>query len=206
MAQALQQGLARYLSAAQLAYLGQAKIGIAGAGGLGSNCAYLLVRSGIRQLRIVDFDVIEPSNLNRQLYWPDDVGRLKVTALRERLMLLEPALQCEALALRVTDANAGSLFADCDVVIEALDQAADKCMLAEQYAAAPMLFVAASGLGGWGQADTIRTRRLQGDFYVVGNEYSAADGATPPLAPQVMVAAAKQADVVINYLLAKAGE
>ena len=62
------------------------RIGIAGAGGLGSNVAVNLVRTGVKKLKIVDFDVVDESNLNRQFYFMDQVGRPKVEALRENLL------------------------------------------------------------------------------------------------------------------------
>ena len=82
--------LARHLPPGHIARLRDARVGIAGAGGLGSNCAMLLVRSGIRRLRIADPDVVDLSNLNRQFFFPGQVGRAKVDALAENLRALNP--------------------------------------------------------------------------------------------------------------------
>ena len=71
------------------------KIGIAGAGGLGSNVAVHLVRSGISSLKICDFDVIENSNLNRQFYFKDQIGQNKVNALFENLKRINPSLNLQ---------------------------------------------------------------------------------------------------------------
>jgi sulfur carrier protein ThiS adenylyltransferase len=60
------------------------RIGIAGCGGLGSNCAVALSRVGIGRLILVDFDVVELSNLNRQYYFRDQIGLLKTEALTEK--------------------------------------------------------------------------------------------------------------------------
>ena len=64
-------------------------IGIAGAGGLGSNVAISLSRAGIGKLIISDFDIIEPSNLNRQQYFIEQIGKPKVIALKENLMRIK---------------------------------------------------------------------------------------------------------------------
>ena len=86
MHNALHNGLARYLSPDQLEALRAARVGIAGAGGLGSNAALMLARSGVGNLVLVDDDVVDASNLTRQQYWPRHVGRPKVEALAELLL------------------------------------------------------------------------------------------------------------------------
>ena len=79
-----------YLKPDEANALGSACVGIAGAGGLGSNCAMHLVRSGIGKLVIADFDTVNESNLNRQFFFRDQVGRVKVEALRENLLRINP--------------------------------------------------------------------------------------------------------------------
>ena len=61
------------------------RIGIAGAGGIGSNVAMLLVRAGFTKFTIVDFDYLEQSNLNRQFYFEDQLGKSKVESLKINL-------------------------------------------------------------------------------------------------------------------------
>ena len=63
-----------YLTPAERAVLERARIGIAGAGGLGSNCAMHLVRAGVRRLVVADFDVVGESNLNRQFFFRDQLA------------------------------------------------------------------------------------------------------------------------------------
>ena len=108
------------------------KIGIAGVGGIGSNVAVNLVRSGIEALKIIDFDRVERSNLNRQFYFHDQIGRLKVEALRENLQRIRPDLRVEAIAQRIDNLNCQALFADCNLIVEGFDRQADKKMLVEQ--------------------------------------------------------------------------
>lgn len=143
------------------------KIGIAGVGGIGSNVALNLVRSGVARLTIVDFDRVEPSNLNRQFYFADQIGMRKVEALSANLRRIAPDLAIEALAQRIDPGNCGQLFADCDLIVEGLDRQADKKMLFETFAESRIV-VSACGIAGTDLA-AIRTRRLgngciAGDF------------------------------------------
>jgi len=143
------------------------KIGIAGVGGIGSNVALNLVRSGITRLKFIDFDRIEPSNLNRQFYFADQVGMFKVEALMINLSRINPEVRLEALVQRIDADNCKSLFADCDLIVEGFDRQGDKKMLFETFAESKIV-VSASGIAG-SELDTIRTRQIgkaciAGDF------------------------------------------
>jgi sulfur carrier protein ThiS adenylyltransferase len=117
-----EEALLKYLSADDLTKLQEFKIGIAGAGGLGSNAAGMLVRTGFKQFKIVDFDVVEPSNLNRQFYFWPQLGQKKVEALKENLRLINPDVHIEAVAERIEAQNIEAMFADCHIVVEAFDK------------------------------------------------------------------------------------
>lgn len=197
----LYRGLERYFSAEQLARIAAVRVGIAGAGGLGSNCAQMLVRSGFTQLTIADFDVVEATNLNRQFFFPDQLGKPKVEALRENLLRLNPDLKADIFNGRIDADNARRVFAGCDVIVEAFDRAECKKMLAEVFFNAGPLYISASGLGGWGNSDAITVQRLNSRFYLVGDNVTEADETAPPCAPRVHIAAAKQADLVLAYAL-----
>ena len=121
---ALTTGLARYLDEPRLQKIRQTKIGIAGAGGLGSNCAQLLVRSGFVDFVLVDFDQVENSNLNREFYFEDQIGQAKVQALARNLRQISPAVKLRTFRERVDADNVGQIFADRDVVVEAFDSTA----------------------------------------------------------------------------------
>jgi sulfur carrier protein ThiS adenylyltransferase len=143
------------------------KIAIAGVGGIGSNVAVNLVRSGIGFLRIVDHDRVESSNLNRQFYFHDQIGRFKVEALAENLKRIQPNLEVEAVVDRIDRENCRTIFADCDLIVEGLDRQEDKKMLVEHLGPERML-VSACGIAGSDLAG-IRSRRLgtcciAGDF------------------------------------------
>jgi sulfur carrier protein ThiS adenylyltransferase len=199
-----EKALSGMLGKDNLAKIQDVRVGIAGAGGLGSNCALFLVRCGFKKLSIVDFDIVEISNLNRQFYFTAQVGQRKVEALRENLLMINPGLEIEAYTKRITQDNIEGLFADRDIVVEALDGAADKRMVAEAYMDSGKLVVAASGLAGWGRSDDIAIHRIKNNFYMVGDLASETTPERPPMAPRVNIAAAKQADVIVSYVLGNA--
>ncbi len=196
-----EQGLRRYLQPEAIAKLAAVKIGIAGAGGLGSNCAQMLVRTGFRNFKIVDFDYIESSNLNRQFFFRHQIGLPKVEALRDNLQMINDEIVVEALQQKVDVDNAAELFADCHVVVEAFDRPEYKKLIVETYLHKAQLLIAVSGLAGWGKSEEIRIHRRKENFYVVGDWVSAISPDSPPLAPQVHVAAAKQADIIVSHYL-----
>ncbi len=195
----LEQGLKRYFSEAQLARLTSVTVGVAGAGGLGSNCAMLLARSGVRRMVLADFDVVEPSNLNRQFYFPADVGKPKVEALAENLARINPNLSLTLAHERLDADGVAEIFKDCPIVVEALDKAEYKAILCNRLMQTSAFVVGASGIGGAG-GPPMQKRRL-GRFICVGDFSTECDITTPPLAPRVMQAAALQADSVLELIL-----
>lgn len=183
--------------------LTRATVGIAGLGGLGSHIAVSLARLGVGRLILADFDAVDITNLNRQHYFLRHLGRPKAEALREQLIDINPYLTYEAHTVRVTPDNACALFAACDVICEAFDQADQKAMLTEAVLTGlpntPL--VAGSGMAGWGSANAIQTVRRFGQFYVCGDgESDIADG-VGLTAPRVAVCAAHQATMVMRLLL-----
>ncbi len=178
------------------------RVGIAGAGGLGSNCAAALARAGVGTLVIADFDVVSRSNLDRQFYFRDQVGMPKVDALRANLLRIDPATRVEAHGLKLDPASIASLFADCDLVVEAFDAAEAKAMLIEtMLARLPRVpVVAASGLAGWGRTDAMKVHR-SGTLVMVGDLSSEVSDAEPPIAPRVGIAANMQANEALELLL-----
>lgn len=196
----LSRGLRRYFSAGQLEALRAARVGIAGAGGLGSNCAMALVRSGLRRLVLADMDRVESSNLNRQFFFPEQAGRLKVDALAENLLRLEPGLDLELFPQELTPDNLGVVFAGCGVVVEALDRPEAKAMLLRGLLPGGAFLVCASGLGGIG-GPAMSSRPFGKNAVIVGDGSTETDADNPPCAPRVLQAAALQADAVLAYIL-----
>ena len=196
-----EKALVSYIGEEKLRKIQSVKVGIAGAGGLGSNCAFNLVRSGFTHLLIVDFDRIEYTNLNRQFYFYHQVGRSKVEVLKDNLLLINPDLCIETLTAKIERHNVENLFDDCDIVVEAFDQAIYKKLIVEAYMGSDQLLVAASGLAGWGNSDAIKTHQVKKNFYIVGDLTSEAGEDLPPISPRVNIAAAKQADVILEYVV-----
>jgi sulfur carrier protein ThiS adenylyltransferase len=185
------------------ARLKRAIVGIAGAGGLGSSIAVALTRSGIGQLIVADFDVVEPSNLNRQQYFVDQIGLAKVEALRENLARINPYVKVAVFHGRLTPENIPQLFAGVDVMVEAFDRADQKAMLVEtfldHFPAKPL--VAASGMAGFGPSNTVVTRRAANRLTLVGDGSTAAGPGQGLMAPRVGIAAHHQANAVLRLLL-----
>ena len=189
-----------YLTPEERAVLESARVGIAGAGGLGSNCAMHLVRAGIQHLTVVDFDVVNESNLNRQFFFRDQLGQKKVEALKENLLRIDPDADIRAVDMRLDAASAQEVFADCDIVVEAFDVVDAKVMLVSSFASSGKKLVTASGLAGWGRSNAMRVRKM-GNIVAIGDgETSVGDGAAP-VSPRVGIAAAMQANAVVSLLL-----
>jgi sulfur carrier protein ThiS adenylyltransferase len=176
-------------------------IGIAGAGGIGSNLAIMLVRSGFSRFVVADFDVVTISNLNRQAYTPAQLGRIKVDCLQEICTAINPDLAMETHPVRVDRSNARGLFSSCDILFEAFDDAAAKAMLFSEFMAAGKLLIGVSGIAGTGKSDEIVIRKIHHHCFMVGDAVSAVGGTIKPHAPRVMVAAAKMADIALDRVL-----
>lgn len=196
-----EQELRQVLGEDNLNKIKSTKIGIAGAGGLGSNCAVNLVRSGFSKLKIVDFDKVSVSNLNRQFYFYNQIGMFKVDALKDNLLKINSCLELELLKDKINEKNVRLVFADCDIVVEAFDKAVYKALLVESYYASEKFMVAASGLAGFGKCDAIVSKKVRKNFFLVGDSVSVVMANNPPLAPRVNIVAAKQADLILEYVL-----
>lgn len=185
------------------AIFARATVGIAGAGGLGSNCAVALARAGVGRFIIADFDAVSAPNLDRQYYFRAQVGRPKAEALAENIAAIDPSAAVEAHILRIDPAAARSHFAGCDVIVEAFDDAAAKDMLIETCMAAfPQTpIVGASGLAGIGRFEAIRVLR-SGNLILCGDFENEVSAQLPPFAPRVAIVANLQADLVLELLLA----
>lgn len=191
-----------YLCAADKATLERAVVGIAGAGGLGSNCAMHLVRAGVRRLVIADFDTVVPGNLNRQFFFADQVGMPKVEALRVNLLRIEPGLELDMRMMRITAENVRELFAGCAVVAEAFDTVEAKAMIVRALVPVKPL-VAVSGVAGWGNSNALEVRRAGRNLVMVGDGTTGVDPEHGifPHSPRVGIAAAMLANAVVSLLL-----
>lgn len=184
-------------------HLSRFRVGIAGAGGLGSNCAVALARSGVGTLVICDFDIIESSNLNRQYYFKGQTGQLKVSALKDNIEKINPSINVITCPEQLNEKNITSVFKGCDVIVEAFDGADAKKMLIEtlQTEMKDVPLVVGSGMAGWGMNDSIRFRKIDDTLFVCGDETSDSADGTPLLAPRVGIVANMQANTVIEILM-----
>ena len=192
-----------YLTDAQRTVLEKAKIGVAGLGGLGSNVLCHLVRAGIRRFVAADFDVVSPSNLNRQFFFADQIGMKKVEALKANLLRIDPESDVRTVDARLDAESVRTVFADCGIVVEAFDAADAKAMLVAALAGSGKRLVVASGIAGWGRSNAIRTRRMGAGIVAVGDGESEVGDGLPPVSPRVGIAAAMQANAVVSLALAE---
>lgn len=183
--------------------LDRACVGIAGLGGLGSHIAAHMARLGVGRLTLVDYDVVDITNLNRQYYTVKDIGIPKTLALQEQLEAINPYLYYDTYTERIVPANAARLFTGCDVVCEAFDRADQKAMLIETLLSAlpDTPVVSASGMAGCGSPNTIRTERRFGHLYVCGDGTSDIADGLGLMAPRVALCAAHQATTALRLLL-----
>jgi len=180
-----------------------ARVGIAGLGGLGSAVALALARMGAGELVLVDFDVVEPSNLNRQHYTVEDIGRPKTDATARRIGRVNPAVRVVTHTLGLDETNIPVLFRGVDVLVECLDRAEAKAMLirtAAEYLPATCV-VGASGVAGYGDGNRIQAIRLGRRMFMVGDMVSESGPGRGLMAPRVGIAAHHQADLVVSILV-----
>ena len=191
-----------YLTPEERAVLESARVGIAGAGGLGSNCAMHLVRAGVKHLTVVDFDVVNESNLNRQFFFRDQLGQKKVEALKENLLRIDPDADIRAVDAKLDAVSVKEIFGDCGIVVEAFDVVDVKVMLVSSFASSGKKLVTASGLAGWGRSNAMRVRKM-GNIVAIGDGETAVGENASPVSPRVGIAAAMQANSVVAILLGK---
>lgn len=179
-----------------------ATVAVCGLGGLGSNIAIALARAGIGRLLLIDFDRVDITNLHRQQYKAEQIGRYKTEALTENLKEITPYVVLEAATERITEDNAAELLKDADIICEAFDHAESKAMLTNTVLETmPEKFlVAASGMAGMGSANAIQTRRVSKRFYICGDGVSDVAEAGSLVASRVMLCAAHQAHTVLRIL------
>lgn len=179
-------------------------VGLAGCGGLGSNCAMALARSGVGKLTIVDFDIIDMSNLNRQYYFHAQLGKKKVLALKDNIEKVDPKIQVIPYAVKIEPKHVEMLFKDCDIIVEAFDKREAKEMLIEtcleRFPEKPLII--GSGMAGWGDNNSIKTTG-NGNLYVCGDQKREIASDLPPIAPRVGIVAMMQANLVLELLLGK---
>ena len=187
--------------------LKKAKVCILGLGGLGSNVAVLLARAGLGSLKLVDFDIVEASNLNRQQYRISHIGMKKTEAIKTIIKEINPFVEIETLDVKVDRENILSIVGDIEIVVEAFDIAETKAMAIEELLTnGNKMLVSASGMAGLGSANEIITRKIRDNFYLVGDNYSDYEEYSGIMSTRVMICAAHQANVVLRLILGEENE
>lgn len=182
--------------------LERATVAICGLGGLGSNIAISLARAGIGELILIDFDQVDITNLHRQQYKADQIGRYKTDALAENLREIAPYVKLTTHTQKISEENYAGLLSQADVICEAFDDAGAKAMLVNGVLETmpDKYLVSASGMAGLGPANTIKTRKITKHFYLCGDGVSDVADGMGLVSSRVMLCAAHEAHAVLRIL------
>lgn len=183
--------------------LKKGKVAIAGLGGLGSNIAIMLARIGVGQLLLVDFDIVEPSNLNRQCYNVGHLGLPKTLALKKQIEEINPFINVETITTRVTENNVVELFSGYDIICEAFDKPDAKATLVNVglNELSEVKIVAASGMAGYESSNLIKTSNPMSRLYICGDLENGSKVGRGLMAPRVQICAGHQANMILRLLI-----
>lgn len=180
-----------------------AKVAIAGLGGLGSNVAIALARIGCGHLILIDYDIVEPTNINRQHYNLTHIGMKKCVALKDQIKDINPFISIEIKDEKITRSNLYSMFKDIDIIVEAFDNPMTKADIIEgliiSFPKTPI--VASSGMTGYYSNNLISSTRVTSNLYVVGDGINEAKPNDGLMAPRVLIAAGHQANMVLRIIM-----
>ena len=183
--------------------LSKAVVGVAGLGGLGSNIALSLARVGVKKLVLADFDVVEPSNLNRQQYFVRHIGLKKTQALKELINDVNPFVEVETHDIFLDEKNVASVFGECEILCEAFDNVAGKAMILNEAGASlkDKKIIGASGMAGYFSSNLIKTIKFAKNVYLCGDLTNEAKIGQGLMAPRVAVCANHEANLAIRLLM-----
>lgn len=199
----LEEAMDKRFSAKIYAKLKRAKVAVAGLGGIGSNTAVSLARSGIGHIHLVDFDSVDLTNLNRQAYTIEHLGQLKTEALKDLLLNINPYLNITTETVKVTEENAVKIFGEFPIVCEAFDNPDNKAMLVNTLLenCPEMKIVASSGMAGFESSNEIKTKKIMRNFYLCGDMKTDAYEGIGLMAGRVNICAGHEANMVIRLIL-----
>ena len=183
--------------------LSKAVVGVAGLGGLGSNIALSLARVGVKKLVLADFDVVEPSNLNRQQYFVRHIGLKKTQALKELINDVNPFVEVETHDIFLDEKNVASVFGECEILCEAFDNVAGKAMILNEAGASlkEKKIIGASGMAGYFSSNLIKTIKFAKNVYLCGDLTNEAKIGQGLMAPRVAICANHEANLAIRLLM-----
>ena len=179
--------------------LKKARVVIAGSGGLGSPIALYLTAAGVGTVRIIDNDVVELSNLNRQiLYWDKDIGKEKAKSAYDKLTQLNKNVTIETIDATIDETNVYDLTAGFDVIVDAMDNLPTRYLLNKAAIEHKMPFVHGAVSGLEGRAMTV----IPGESACIRCLYhtAASKKKFPVLGTTSAIIGAIQATEVIKYL------
>ncbi len=200
--EAMQKALEDRIGKSLMEKFSRGVVAICGLGGLGSNIAISLARSGVGKLILVDFDRVDMGNLNRQQYKVSQLGMEKPTALFENLREIAPYVEIEAHCTKLDEANFSSILSSAQVICEAFDVPEDKSKLANFVLENPRdkVLISSSGMAGIDSANKIKTRKIAENFYICGDGVSDVDIHGTLFAPRVMLCAAHQSHLALQVI------
>ena len=183
--------------------ISNASVAIAGLGGLGSNVAVMLARAGVGHLLLVDFDKVELTNLNRQVYTCRHLGMKKTEALAGILKEINPYIECNIEECYVNRENIEEMFQAYPIVCEAFDKAENKAMLVNTILeqCRETIVVSGSGMAGYGSSNAIHTEKIMKRLYVCGDRETELTKEVCLMASRVTICAAHQANMIIRLIL-----
>ncbi|WP_027399177.1 sulfur carrier protein ThiS adenylyltransferase ThiF [Anaerovorax odorimutans] len=179
------------------------RVAVAGLGGLGSHIAVSLARTGVGILHLIDFDVVEPSNLNRQQYMINHLGMYKTDALKEEILQINPFVKIITHNVQVNKSNIYELFKEDFIICEAFDDPKAKATLVNGILTqfTNKKIVASSGMAGFDSSNSIITKKINGNFYICGDGKTEAKEGRGLMAPRVSICAGHQANMILRLIL-----
>lgn len=148
--------------------LSSKRVTIFGCGGLGSNIAMMLARSGVGSFRLYDFDKVEITNLNRQNYNFCDIGKEKADLTKKKLLDVISDLDVESKNVFVDENNLPEFVDGSDLYIEAFDDVEKKVMIFDYFSGRDEKLITVSGLSGLGNLNDIKFKRM-GNILAIGD-------------------------------------
>jgi sulfur carrier protein ThiS adenylyltransferase len=154
-------------------------------------------------LIIADFDIVDITNLNRQIYYIDQLGKSKTDAAKENLLKINPYISIEDYNIMLKPTNIYRILDKADAVAECFDAPDQKQMIVEtvlsEFRDVPIF--SASGMAGIGGSNMIKTKYISNRHIICGDLETSAQIGMGLMAPRVAIAAAHQANAIIKYLL-----
>ena len=179
------------------------KVAICGLGGLGSLIAIELGRLGVGSLLLIDYDVVEPTNLARQQYNLSHIGLKKTDAIAKQLNEIAPLTNVLTRNIRLSRENISELLDGYPIICEAVDKPETKALLTEVILSEcpNTTIIGASGMAGHGPGNTINAKQLLPRLFMVGDGESEGEEGIGLMAPRVGLCASAQATLVMRLLL-----